>query len=229
MMNLEKLPDLIIEGVSGASGGTYDKVRIEGVGRVDGGITANVFKGNGQIRVKGDLAAGELECNGTMNVRGSLSIGSMKVDGILKIGEGLSGENCRLNGLLRIGGDCELENFEGEGGFVIDGLLSAGHLDFRLQGAGRAREIGVESIVIRQTAAGVWSKLWSRIFPKFKPELVAEVIEGDFIDLEYTKADIVRGNVVIIGRGCSIGLLEYRSERTVHPDAQIGKESKLGG
>jgi hypothetical protein len=36
------------------------------------------------------------------------------------------------------------------------------------------------------------------------------MIEGDEILLENTKADVVRGKNVQIGKGCEIGLLEYQ-------------------
>ncbi|WP_410514904.1 hypothetical protein PaeBR_11230 [Paenibacillus sp. BR2-3] len=227
-MNKEKLSELIINGISSAPGGTYDSVVINGVSTIGDPLAARVFKGNGHIHLNGDLAAGELECKGTINVKGNVRCGIMKAEGMLEIKGGLSGEHCSLNGLMRVHGDCELEDFKGEGAFTIDGMLSAGHMDFRLHGSGKAREIGVESIVIRQANKGVWSKLWGGIFPKFKPELLAGTIEGDNIDLEYTTAEIVRGNAVIIGEGCSIGLVEYRSKLTVHPGAIIGKEEKIG-
>ena len=228
MMNMDQLPDLVINGVSDASGGSYGRVDIEGIGRVKHHLTAKVFKGNGTIRVKGNLIAGEIECNGTMNVRGNLHFDTLKADGMFEVGGGIRGESLTLNGLIKVQGDCEVENFSGEGGFTIHGFLSAGHVNYKLHGSGKARDIGVESITIRQANKGVWSKLWSGIFPKFKPELLAGTIEGDHIDLEYTTAEIVRGNTVIIGPGCSIGFIEYRSELSVHPDSKVGKGMRIG-
>ncbi|AJS59534.1 hypothetical protein [Paenibacillus sp. IHBB 10380] len=226
-MEKNQLSDLIINGVSQAAGGTYDNVRIDGVGKVSGSIEARIFKGNGHMHFKADITAGEMECNGTMNVKGNLRFGTMKADGMINIGGGLSGECCMLNGFISIKGDCELENFTGEGGFTVGGLLSAGQVDFRLHGQGKVSEIGVESLVIRQANKGVWSKIWSGMIPKFKPELRVGTIEGDHIDLEFTTADVVRGNIVIIGQGCTIGRVEYRSQLSVHPGARIMKEEKM--
>lgn len=225
-MNRDQLPDLVVNGVSDASGGSYGRVHIEGVGRVKNSLITKVFKGNGNIHVKGDLTAGEIECNGTMNVRGNLRFDTLKADGMFEVKGGIRGESLNLNGLIKVQGDCEVEDFKGEGGFTINGFLSAGHMNYKLHGSGKARDIGVESIIIRQANKGVWSKLWSGIFPRFKPELLSGTIEGDHIDLEYTQADIIRGNTVIIGPGCSIGLVEYRSELTVHPSSRIGKGVK---
>lgn len=226
-METNLFSDLIVNGVSGASGGQYNNVKIDGVGRVSGSIIARHFNGNGHMRLNADLTATEMDCNGVMNVKGNLQFGNMKADGMLTIGGGVSGESCVLSGMMNIKGDCELERFTGVGGFNVGGLLSAGQLEFCLQGQGKASEIGVESIVIRQENKGAWSKLWSGIIPKLKPELQVGIIEGDFIDLEFTTADIVRGNVVKIGQGCSIGRVEYRSKLTVYPGAKVMKEEKI--
>ncbi|QWU14549.1 hypothetical protein SAMN04487895_106314 [Paenibacillus sophorae] len=222
------LSDLIINGVGSAAGGTYDKVLIDGVGKVEGSLTARIFKANGQIRVKGELETVEMEVNGIMNLEGPLRVNTMKLDGILHVDGGVTGENCALNGLMTAKGDCELEEFRGVGGFTIEGLLNAGRMDIRLAGAGQAHEIGVETLKVRQGDKSLWNRLLGGIIPKLKSELTAKVIEGDDLDLEYTNADVVRGNYVIIGVGCSVELVEYRTGLTVHPGARIGKEVKTG-
>lgn len=81
--------------------------------------------------------------------------------------------------------------------------------------------------MIRQTNSGVWSKMLSGIIPKLRSELRARTIEGDFIDLEYTIADVIRGNIVIVGPGCTIERIEYRDQITVHPEAKVGKVEKI--
>ncbi|AIQ13427.1 hypothetical protein PDUR_17025 [Paenibacillus durus] len=218
----------MLNGVGSAAGGAYDKVLIDGVGKVEGSLNARLFKANGQIRVKGGLFTEGMEVNGIMSLGGPLRINTMKLDGILHIDGSVIGENCVLNGLMTAKGDCELEEFRGVGGFTIEGLLSAGHVDIRLEGAGQVHEIGVESLKVRQGDQSLWNRLLGGIIPKLKPMLTARVIEGDDLDLEYTNADVVRGNDVIIGEGCSVGLVEYRTGLTVHPGARIGKEVKTG-
>lgn len=227
-MDSEQLPDLIVSGVSGGAGGTYNNVTIDGVGKVTGSVQAQTFKGNGHVHLKNDLTAEEAECNGMMEVLGHVRLGTLKVDGMLTVGESLRGEACTLNGMIRIKGDCELEDLMGVGGFSIGGLLSAGHVDFKLQGQGKVNEIGVESLVIRQGENGLWNKMLSGIIPKLRPELRTRMIEGDFIDLENTTADIIRGNIVIVGKGCKLGRIEYREQITVHPEAKVGKVEKIG-
>lgn len=228
-MENNSLPDLSVNGVSDAVGGKYGNVKIDGVIKVVGDIEARSFKLNGVIRTTGSVKSESFECDGTLKVAGSLSAGKMRMNGLVNVEGALSGEHLLLNGLLKIKGDCEFERVEGEGGFDVDGLLNAGSINLKLQGRGKAREIGVESLYIRQGAKSLWSKVWKWLFPKFKPELQAGVIEGDDIDVEHTKADVIRGSRVVIGKGSVIGRVEYRTELKVHPGATIGERVKTGG
>jgi hypothetical protein len=52
------------------------------------------------------------------------------------------------------------------------------------------------------------------------------VIEGDDIYLENTVAEIVRGNSVEIGPGCTIGLVEYANKFSKDKDSTVKKETK---
>jgi cytoskeletal protein CcmA (bactofilin family) len=227
-MEKKVLPDLLMDGVGTAAGGTYNIVNINGVCKVNGALNAHTYKCDGVMKLNGDLAAEIMELNGNLKLKGNLQAGVMKLNGVLT-GEGsLRGERCDLNGMLRLNGDCEVEELLGEGVFSVGGLLSAGRMEFGLQGLAEAGEIGVESLIIRKTGTAVWGRLLGGIIPRFRLELRAKVIEGDYIDLEYTTADVVRGGVVIIGQGCSIGRVEYRTGLTVHPGAKVLEEEKNG-
>ncbi|MEK3905462.1 hypothetical protein [Paenibacillus sp. FSL R7-0179] len=227
-MEKNELPDLVMDGVNTAAGGRYHKVNINGVSKINGALQAHTYSCDGVMKQKGDLAADELEMNGTLNLKGNLQVGEMKLNGVVN-GEGsLRGERCVIDGMLKLKGDCELEELTGEGVFTVGGLLSAGRIEFGLHGQSEAGEIGVESLVIRKKGNTAWGRLLGGMIPKLKIGLRAKLIEGDMLDLEYTSADVVRGGTVIIGQGCSISRVEYRTGLTVHPGAQVGKEEKLG-
>ncbi|MEK3792760.1 hypothetical protein MKX42_13610 [Paenibacillus sp. FSL R7-0204] len=227
-MEKNELPDLVMDGVNTAAGGRYHSVNINGVSKINGALHAHTYSCDGVMKQKGDLTADELEMNGTLNLKGNLQVGEMKLNGVVN-GEGsLRGERCVMDGMLKLKGDCELEELTGEGVFTVGGLLSAGRIEFGLQGQSEAGEIGVESLVIRKKGNAAWGRLLGGMIPKLKIGLRAKLIEGDTLDLEYTSADVVRGGTVIIGQGCSIGRVEYRSGLTVHPGAQVGKEEKIG-
>lgn len=227
-MEKNELPDLVMDGVNTAAGGSYHSVNINGVSKINGALHAHTYSCDGVMKQKGDLTAEELEMNGTLNLKGNLQVGGMKLNGVVNGDGSLRGESCVMDGMLKLKGNCELEELTGEGVFTVGGLLSAGRIEFGLQGHSEAGEIGVESLVIRKKGNAAWGRLLGGMIPKLKIGLRAKLIEGDTLDLEYTSADVVRGGTVIIGQGCSIGRVEYRLGLTVHPGAQVGKEEKIG-
>jgi cytoskeletal protein CcmA (bactofilin family) len=228
-MEQSRKQDLNINGISHAAGGEYGKVNINGIGTIEGNLSAMEMDANGITKVRGSLHVDELDCDGILKVEGQLSAGKSVIDGRLKVLGSMRGDHCRINGTLNVSGDCELESFDAEGAFDIIGLLNAGRMNVKLQGRGSAREIGVEFLHVRQAHNSMWSKIWRWVLPKFTPELRVATIEGDDIDLEYTEADIVRGNRVVIGKGCVIGRVEYQTELKVHPGAKVQQGVKTGG
>lgn len=227
-MEKNELPDLVMDGVNTAAGGRYHGVNINGVSKINGALHAHTYSCDGVMKQNGDLTADELDMNGTLNLKGNLQVGEMKLNGVMNGDGSLRGERCVMDGVLNLKGNCELEELTGEGVFTVGGLLSAGRIEFGLQGHSEAGEIGVESLVIRKKGNAAWGRLLGGMIPKLKIGLRAKLIEGDTLDLEYTSADVVRGGTVIIGQGCSIGRVEYRAGLTVHPGAQVGKEEKTG-
>ncbi|QJD84262.1 cell shape determination protein CcmA [Cohnella herbarum] len=221
--------DLNIDGVSTASGGDYGKVKIDGVGTVEGDVIAEIFDSNGITKVRGNLRTGEMDSDGIIKIYGHLSAGYSVVDGNLKVIGSVKAERFKVNGVLNVGEDCEIEDLDMEGAFDVQGLLNVGKMNVRLHGKGKVKEIGGENIQVRRVRRSVWGKMVTWMLPKFSPELHTASIEGDDIDLEYTLADVVRGNRVVIGKGCNIGTVEYRTELKVYPGAKIGKEVKTGG
>lgn len=57
--------------------------------------------------------------------------------------------------------------------------------------------------------------------------LNAERIEGEDIRLEYTRAAIVKGSRVHIGKGCSIGRVEYTEAFSADAMAEVGAFYKI--
>ena len=228
-MNQATQADLVINGVSTASGGRYGKVKIDGVGTVEGDLICDDFDCNGMTKVRGSLTANRMDADGMFTVDGSVSAGSSVVDGHMRVKGALKAESFAINGLLRVGGDCEIERLRMEGAFDVGGLINAGSMNVLLHGRGKAKEIGGETIEVKRKARGPLSKLLTWFVPRFAPELKVDTIEGDDVELEYTEAVVVRGNRVVIGKGCTIDLVEYRTELKAHPGAKIGKEAKIGG
>ncbi|MCR8641158.1 hypothetical protein NV379_00685 [Paenibacillus sp. N1-5-1-14] len=232
--------DLIINGSGSSGGGVFNKVKISGSGKVSGDVECLEFRcsGSGSVignvktgymnvsgsgDVDGNLVAEELKVSGSFRVDGDTFVKEASVSGHMKVDGKLTAEEMTVNGALEVKDDCSAEEFVVKGGFRISGLLNAGKVDIQLHGDAFVKEIGCDQIEVRRNLLGGISvlKMIKTLFQSFHNELHADVIEGDDIALEYTKAKVVRGTNVIIGPGCKIDLVEYKGRYEQHDDAEV--------
>ncbi|GIP21726.1 polymer-forming cytoskeletal protein [Paenibacillus sp. J22TS3] len=216
--------NLRINGVGKATGGSYDNVFIDGMGTINGDVTCGDMSCNGTIKVHGQIKAQSLTINGTGSLNGALECDTLRADGMLSVtGEirldsltmngiaktdaSLNGETVEINGSLKTKGDLQCESLDVRGNLQVGGLLNAGTIFIELFGGCRAREIGGERIIVRRRTEGKSLLQLFSIVPATK--LTVDVVEGDDIELENTKAKIVRGSRVRIGPGCEIDRVEY--------------------
>lgn len=233
------MKNLIINGSGDYPGGRYDKISVRGdamiVNHVEcsifhvygtseaaGNATAGSVKILGEAEIKGNMVAGETLVMGTMAIGGTARLKKMKIIGTLDVGGRLSGEEATIKGAISVDGDVEYEKFASSGGFEIKGLLNAETIKIALRfGESTAEEIGGGKITVK--------KKRNSLIPFVGQEgtLAANVIEGDDIYLENTKAEIVRGNKVNIGPGCQIGLVEYTKDFTQDSSSSVKIQKKV--
>jgi cytoskeletal protein CcmA (bactofilin family) len=101
--------------------------------------------------------------------------------------------------------------------------LNADHIDIRMFGECKAKEIGGQTITVKYKS----SVIGNILKPLFKPQLETDLIEGDIIELENTLAKIVRGNQVRIGPNCQIGLVEYTGEYSMDKKAVVAESRRV--
>jgi cytoskeletal protein CcmA (bactofilin family) len=238
----DKMRDLVISGSGSASGGTFDHVKISGTGKIAGDLECSHLKVNGALKVDGNVKAKKVTINGTAEFSGrldseeihiqgtsssdDLKCKTLKISGAAKVNGCLSVEELKLKGSIDVEKDCEAEVFEASGIFTIGRLLNAGTIDVKLYGTCRAKEIGGEKISVRKGGSR-FNRLIKSLFLLADDTLKAEVIEGDDLDLENIKADVVRGNNVIIGEGCEIGLVEYKQNYSGENGAKVTEAKKI--
>lgn len=132
---------------------------------------------------------------------------------------------------MHVGGDLEAEIFRASGGFDIRGLLSADRIEIHPGGRCRVKEIGGARIDIRRYGSrdhsGLLDSLLRALSSAWGGGLEAELIEGDEIYLENTRADVVRGKQIEIGPHCKIGLIEYSESLKVHDNSDVGQQTKI--
>lgn len=231
--------NLIINGSGSYPGGIYDKVSIRGEGMIVTDVECSAFhvygtseaaenvktgsvKIMGEAEVKGDVTANDTLVMGTLMAGRNASLKKMKVFGLLEVGEKLSGDVAAIKGSITVRGDVEFETFDSSGGFDIKGLLTADKVKIALRfGQSTAEEIGGSRIVVKRKKNSILP------FGREEGTLSAKVIEGDDIYLENTTAEVVRGNMVKIGPGCQIGLVEYTTELKIDSSSTIKSKTKV--
>lgn len=240
---MSKAENLVINGSGSYGGGRYDKVSIRGEGTIvhdvecaafhvygtskaEENVKANSVKVLGEAAVKGSMEAQETTVMGTLEIGGLARMKKMKIFGSLDVGEGLAGEKATIKGSLAVKGNVEFEEIDSSGGFDIKGLLSADTIKIVLSfGDNTAEEIGGGKISVKR---GAWLIPFTNIpLSKKAGFLTSKVIEGDDIYLENTEAEIVRGNIVKIGPGCQIGLVEYSSDFSEDKSATVKMAKKI--
>ncbi len=245
-MKSENRGDMKYSGLMTMPGGSYRRVKLEGMITIDGDMecddirTEGLFTGNGTVKstkgkfngsanVKGSIVSDDVDVNGELKVGGDLSVQDIDVEGRLHVKGNVASENIDIRGELKAGGNCDAEVFNCKGAFNIGGTLNAGEINASLYAAAHAKEIGGEKISIRKgdnKAIGILSSLFTPIIFG-KTHLTVETIEGDDVSIEHTTAKVVRGDKVTIGDGCQIDLVEYRTDLKKTAGARVLKQVKV--
>jgi len=244
-MNTTANGDLKIDGSGSAPGGAYDTVRINGAGKITGNVICRMFRINGSGTVTGDLTTDDGKINGSGTVDGNIDAKKCKINGSAQIKGGITGDSLsvsgsvtvgqtvdvlhvKLEGSAKISGDVKAETFQSDGSFELNGLLNADEITVALyHSKSKAGEIGCGKINVSMATTGF--SILRSIFTlgQYNPILEADTIEGDDIYLENTVAKIVRGNNIIVGRGCVIDLIEYKGNYQKTGDAKVQVEKKI--
>lgn len=220
---------LRISGSARINGNTKcEDCHCSGSCRIDGDLEAESIRSSGSVKISGRLIAGEVHTSGSLcckdgNLTGEFhSSGSsvfegdfeaarIRCSGALKCGGNLHCEQMSISGRCAVAGNLEAETFECSGSVEVPGLLNAETLYIYPSNRSKVGTIGGSDIRILIRDNSGWNFLH-----RFTPESQIEVgtIEGDRVELEATKAEIVRGRDVIIGKGCMIDLVEYTGTLT---------------
>jgi cytoskeletal protein CcmA (bactofilin family) len=238
-MNMKQRADLSINGLGSSNGGQFNQVTLNGKGTVNSDLDCTDFECNGSGTVNGNVSAATakisgngkingtfesetLSIDGTAKVKNDVIVKNLKISGKASVGGKIKSEEIKVKGRISVGEDCEAETFKAESQFTIGGLLNADLIDITIFSDCKAREIGGQTILIKQK-----SSLLGFLKPFIQTQLETELIEGDKIKIENTKASVVRGNNVTIGPNCSIGIVEYSGELSLDEKAVVKEVRKV--
>ncbi|MBM7693403.1 cytoskeletal protein CcmA (bactofilin family) [Peribacillus deserti] len=238
-MKTETKYPLKINGSMTVPGGAFTEVHINGSGKITsdfccdsyhvngqshviGNITAEEVTVNGKADVQGNLTTKEIVINGKADVTGNIQASDIQIHGNLNIEGNVAADDFVSKGKTTIEGNCEAEDFTSKGIIHISKMLNADSIEIKLNADSYIKEIGGEEIKIRrESMANGLGKLISFLANPKSSTFTSDLIEGDEIYVEFTTAEIVRGNEVQIGPGCTIRRVEYRDELTVDPSSTI--------
>ena len=240
-METNRRRELVINGLGSSNGGHFSLVRLNGSGVINSDLECEELECNGSGTLKGNVAATNVNVNGNARFHGTIEGEKMKVDGTAKVAQNLlvknvkvsgkvnvegkvKAEQINIHGIFTVGGDCEAESFKGKYRFTIDGLLNADEIDVEVYGECRAKEIGGQTITVKQHKGSFIGAIFK---PFFKNQLETDLIEGDKIVLENTVAKVVRGHQVKIGPNCQIGVVEYTDEFSQDKNSTVGDIQKV--
>lgn len=214
---------LKILGTTTSAGGYFGDVKVTGECRFTGDVDCLSLSLTGETVVAGSLRMDKMKITGELAVEGIFEGDSLRGQGEIKAASTRI-DQLNFNGNLEVRGDCEAEELRISGAINVAGLLNAEQLEINLFGPCAAKEVGGSAITIKRSKAGL---LLNLVKPNPKALFTAGLIEGDRVDLNYTKADVVRGDHVIIGADCEINTVEYRSTLELHKLAKVKHQVKL--
>lgn len=246
-MDIENRQDIKIVGDDSSAGGIFNNVTIVGNVTMNSSVDCIRIKAVGDCIVNDELKMESGSITGNLTVKNSLIADRLKIAGNLTTGINASikhsslygdinidgnfvGEKISARGFLTVKANCNADTFKSKCVFKINGLLNADEIDMELYGNSSIREIGGEKITIKKGSKSIFHKLFGTfMMPNnlYNGNLTTDLIEGDELYLESTKAKIVRGKNVIIGPGCDIDLLEYSEKFNQLNDAVVKEKRKI--
>lgn len=140
---------LIINGSGTAGGGTFEKVRINGSGKIVGDIVCDSFSISGSGKVQGAMKTGDAHISGSGTVTGAVEAdtltisgsghlcttvrgGTLRISGSGKVDGAVAMREVRIEGSAKIDGDCEAEDLQVNGTAQIGGNCACER--FRMRG-----------------------------------------------------------------------------------------------
>jgi cytoskeletal protein CcmA (bactofilin family) len=218
------LPDVKLVGRTTAGGGRFGNVRITGEAEIAGDLECRNMTCVGTAQMKGNLRSRALRLTGDCRIEGDLHAARVRGVGEIRVSGGIRGEAVKLTGNIRVARNFEAETIRLRGSLDADGLVSADRMELLVHGPCRAKEIGGGSVAVKRSRAVLWQH-W--FHAGRHGGLTADLIEGDTLHLEHTRAAVVRGNRITIGPGCQIDRVEFREELRVSRNATVRNRVRL--
>ncbi|MFJ6209691.1 hypothetical protein [Lysinibacillus sp. NPDC092081] len=157
-------------------------------------VEAQILNSTGSCTIKGFCEINEIKSGGSLNMR--------------------NGQVTQLNssGKLTIEQNLEVETVDATGIVKATEIL-AKHFHLKMSGESKIGELIADEICIEKDKISV--------LPLLKKKLICHCIKGRNVRLSYTNAEIVEGDVVVVGSNCSVKALYYTDSYSIAPNAKV--------
>ncbi|WHY78364.1 hypothetical protein QNH20_04225 [Neobacillus sp. WH10] len=156
------------------------------------------------------VAADILKNTGTCVIKDHCKVKEIVSAGNLKIKNGQI-SRIKSSGKLTIEQILQLEQFDSIG-FVQAKEIHSKHFHLKLSGKSKIERLIADEICVKKDRASL---------SLIKKKLTCKYIKGRNLQLSYTDAEIVEGDVVVVGNNCEIQTLYYKEKYTISPNAKV--------
>lgn len=157
-------------------------------------VEAQIFNSSGSCTIKDFCKINEIKIAGSLNLRNG-QVTELKSSGKLTIEQSLEVETVDATGIVK----------------ATEILAKLFHL--KMSGESKIGELIADEICIEKDKIS--------ILPLLKKRLICHCIKGKNIRLSDTNAEIVEGDVVIVGRNCRVKTLYYTDSYSIAPNAKV--------
>lgn len=195
-----------------------EKLRVVGKVEFEGNVTADKARIVGEAEIEGNVKFGRARIVGKLEVDGSYTSEATRIYGEVEVEKDIICKKVKNMGQISTKGNLTSEEFISNGFCKVGGLLTAENMKLIInQEETYIKEIGGTNVEVKKKG----------LLSKDKHRLTSECIEADTVKLESTTVNVVRGNIVSIGKNCHIELVEYSEAFKQHESSKIGKVVKI--
>lgn len=190
-----------ISGAGMAGGGYYEKVSINGSGKIEGDVEAKEVRVAGSAFFKGSLTADNVKAAGAIKVYGTLRARKASFAGAIKVNGCLDSEELSVAGAVSAG--C-LKSAKAriEGGIRVSGEVTGDIIEFKILDDSVMGEVKVRKLEVLRARSYNFSELLKSLLGKMNPTLEARKIEAEevvFSDVT-VRAPVYAKRIILVGK-----------------------------
>ncbi|WP_102273447.1 hypothetical protein [Cytobacillus massiliigabonensis] len=187
----------------------YEQLKIRGSVALHQEIHLKEISSHGFSTFHSHVAANLLKSSGSCAIKGNCEVKEIINAGNLKM-KNVRAAKLHSSGRLTIEETLHSEHLDSIG-IITAKEIQAKHFHLKLSGESIINRLIADAVCIEKDRKSI----------SLKKKLVCQFIKGKQLQLAYTDAEIVEGDVVVVGSQCNIQTLTYTVSCTISPNAKV--------